>query len=342
MRYRLLESVRQYAEARVGPEAEALRIAHVAFFTALAEEAAPEIVRTRELTWGRRLRAERPNISAALAGASKAGAAEDGLRLAGTLHYFWLDRDHLREGDAVLETLLALPGPVEPLVRALALLAAANLASVLSDESRAERHASEALALYRAEGDSLGAAHALLALAVADDSGGKYERMRDRLGQALPLYRAAGDEFGVRRTLHLLGNAARELGDLGDARKLLREAAALAEFDRFHSAAILHALGDVELEAGEPAAARSTYVESLGLAREVDAHRIACYCIGGLAAVEGSRSLWGIVEALERALDFHLRSTSRSRYERLLPAGETPFVANASPEELIGAALDLA
>src|SRR5205807_10416435 len=113
-RYRLLETVRQYARDRLlagggreerpqgarsggagprdavgGGEGEAVRGRHLDFFLALAEAAEPEL--WRDVAWLERLETEHDNLRAALdwcAGSSP----EAGLRLAGALWWFWYIR----------------------------------------------------------------------------------------------------------------------------------------------------------------------------------------------------------------------------------------------------------
>src|SRR5207248_478608 len=68
MRYRLLETLRQFAGERLHrrPEVNALRDRHAAFFTVLAERAARALVGPDEAQWLGRLEREHDNLRAAL------------------------------------------------------------------------------------------------------------------------------------------------------------------------------------------------------------------------------------------------------------------------------------
>jgi predicted ATPase/class 3 adenylate cyclase len=67
-RYRLLETIRQYAQERLAElgETEALRAAHAAYFVGFGEEAIPNMMGPEGIDWERRLEREFDNIRAAL------------------------------------------------------------------------------------------------------------------------------------------------------------------------------------------------------------------------------------------------------------------------------------
>jgi predicted ATPase/DNA-binding SARP family transcriptional activator len=83
-RYRLLETVRQYAQERLeeSGEAETFRRRHAEFFLALAEEAEPGLVGAQQQEWAERLEEEHDNLRAALSW-SLEREPEAALRLAG-------------------------------------------------------------------------------------------------------------------------------------------------------------------------------------------------------------------------------------------------------------------
>lgn len=93
-RYRLLETVRQYAQDRLrdSGEAEAVRTRHARYFLHLAETAAPHLRGPQQSHWMARLREEQENLAAAMDWCSldEAGNADDGLRLAAATSHYWL------------------------------------------------------------------------------------------------------------------------------------------------------------------------------------------------------------------------------------------------------------
>src|SRR5207245_2216273 len=151
-RYRLLETIRQYARDRLleSGEAAAVRDRHLACFLSLAEQSEPELEGPALLPWLARLERDQDNFRSALgwslsvacpASDSRASGrtthdalppnAEMGLRLAGALWFFWRLRDHWREGGEWLEgALLAAGESASKAARAKALL---GLRGVLLD-----------------------------------------------------------------------------------------------------------------------------------------------------------------------------------------------------------------
>jgi predicted ATPase/DNA-binding SARP family transcriptional activator len=343
-RYRMLETIGEFALERLGDnEVNQVRDAHAEYFLALAEAAEPELRRVRESAWNRLLRAEHPNVAAALAWTADSGQVQLGLRIASALWFFWLDRDYLMSGDHWLSLLLGRPVEIAPAIRAKALLAAANVADVRGDRLRAERHALEALDLCRALHDDAGVAWALLLSSVGNTHRGEHDQGRRKLEEALPLHRSAGDELGARRCLQLLGNLSIELGDYTRARRLLEEVveSARAEGNLFQAAAALHSLADAELEAGATDRAIELYEGALAASRELGAHRISCFCLAGLGAALAVRGeaisaakLWYAVLELEQMLGFRLRS--RTRYERRIQQSHSPpSLPTATDPELV-------
>src|SRR5512132_784809 len=134
-RYRLLETIREYAleKLREAAEEAATREKHLDWCVDLAEQAEPEIHETADAAALDRLQADLDNCRAALGwslGRQDAGSA---LRLASALLDLWTIRADWTEGRDWVERALALPGEVDPGLRAKGLRAAGSLADVLSD-----------------------------------------------------------------------------------------------------------------------------------------------------------------------------------------------------------------
>jgi non-specific serine/threonine protein kinase len=91
VRYRLLETVREFALDRLAArgETESVRWRHAEFYRALAERAEPELRGVEQASWLARLELEHDNLRAALHWAAEAGAPELALHLAGALWRFW-------------------------------------------------------------------------------------------------------------------------------------------------------------------------------------------------------------------------------------------------------------
>ncbi|HEY8693097.1 MAG TPA: NB-ARC domain-containing protein, partial [Chloroflexota bacterium] len=166
-RYRLLETLRQYAAEQLreaGEEAE-LRTRHLQWFLAFAEGAEPELSGADQFAWNDRVEVEHANIRAALGWARLDGHVEASLRLGAALRLWWLRRVHIVEGCEWLEDLLSKAGGRDgPRVRAKALNALAFLRLRQAQLQAAQRHAEEALKLARQSADQSQEALALVSL----------------------------------------------------------------------------------------------------------------------------------------------------------------------------------
>ncbi|HXW82641.1 MAG TPA: BTAD domain-containing putative transcriptional regulator, partial [Acidimicrobiales bacterium] len=141
-RYRLLETVREYAAGLLDSRSETDEACHrlLAWAAALAEESAGALLGPNSSAWLERLELELDNLRAALRWAETGGSAELGLRLATGLVWFWIGRGHGAEGRAWLERLLGAPEVGRGTVRALGLAAAAALASAQHSDTDAVAH----------------------------------------------------------------------------------------------------------------------------------------------------------------------------------------------------------
>ena len=107
MRYRLLETVRQYAQEKLGESGEAgeVRARHRDYYAAMATELESEGLAGLEklLQWAD---IELDNLRAAFAWSRENSDVETALRLVSSLQLFWLTRSRFREGRAAFDTIL--------------------------------------------------------------------------------------------------------------------------------------------------------------------------------------------------------------------------------------------
>ncbi|MEU5863346.1 BTAD domain-containing putative transcriptional regulator, partial [Nonomuraea sp. NPDC047529] len=123
-RYRLLNTIREYAAHRLAEagEAERARRAHLAYFTELAATADPHLRRAEQLEWLLVLDAEHDNIITAVRGAIAEGWAHEAMRLVGAAGYYWFLGGHRAEGAELSVAAASLEGEVPDEVRAMASL----------------------------------------------------------------------------------------------------------------------------------------------------------------------------------------------------------------------------
>ena len=137
LRYRLLETIRQFAAERLaesgGSEADELSQAHCRYFLSVAEAAAAEFVGREQVRWIRRLNAEQGNIWRAVDNAADAADVSEGteqvLRFGTALVRFWAENSQRERALGVLVPVLERPeARADPSLRSAALGSAAIIA----------------------------------------------------------------------------------------------------------------------------------------------------------------------------------------------------------------------
>ena len=288
-RYRLLETLREYAweKLRQAGEEAAMRHRHLMWLRALAEAALPHFRGPEDAAWLDRFEQEVDNVRAALAWSQHEPAeVESGLRLAGSLRQFWYRRGRIGEGRGWLEAALAAGGGSMS-AQAQALGAAGLLALAQNDEERAEALGNQSLTLYRQLGDRHGIGLAIVLLGRIAHSRGDHEHARALTEESLALFQEAGDRLWTAAALSGLGLLAQDRGDYVQAAAFYDDTLALYRelADRYGIAWTLHYLGLVAHASGDRARSTSLLRESLKLRRAIDDTEGMAGCLEVLAAV---------------------------------------------------------
>jgi predicted ATPase/DNA-binding SARP family transcriptional activator/class 3 adenylate cyclase len=164
-RYRLSETIRQYADEKLkeSGEDDATRRRHGAFYLGVVTAKRAPLTQSDE--WLARLKAEDDNLRSALEWAFSAGENVTALRLAAGLFTYWYMSGQLVEGIARLERVLALTSSLRRPARVGALNGLGLLRRQLGDREGSARLYDEAAKLAREIGDALGEAVGALAAA---------------------------------------------------------------------------------------------------------------------------------------------------------------------------------
>ena len=288
-RFTMLETMREYARARLAQRADAplIRQRHATYFLALAEIAIPLTQERPDSAHLAQLDAEYGNQRTALQWMLEQHDSEGSLRLCNGLAPLWDIHGHLSEGRAWLRATLALPSDEASTARADALETASRLAIEQGDWSEATELLTQALVLGRRLGDERRVAqflrtHGWLALMQ-----GAYADSTVLLDESLSLYRSAGDKPGISRVLGLQGQAAYEQLDFARATPLLTESITYSRAigDAIDTAWSLNKLGLVLLHQGDLADADRLLEESLAIFRELTYTRGIAWVLGSLGWV---------------------------------------------------------
>jgi predicted ATPase/DNA-binding SARP family transcriptional activator len=248
-RYRMLETLRQYAAERLldAGEHEEVAARHAHHFHDLAMAAELELRGHGQRDALKRLRREQSNLRAALTWLSGPhGDLDAAEEMAGALGLFWHLGRHL-EGRDVLQGLLKLGGNEEARARALQAVSIVERprACLVHPSPLCAQTAEDSLAIFEAWGDQSRAALSKVLLAVEGVTGAQPERSQTLLTEAEQRFVADGDEWGLGVIGFVRMETALKTGDLDTAIKVGRAAAArFRQLDDFWGlSAILYHLG---------------------------------------------------------------------------------------------------
>ena len=264
-RYRMLETVREYAAERLAATdaTEPLRRRHARYFRRLVDEAWAPIRLAETAHWTARLGAERENLRSALGWATEAGEHEEALRLAEGLWYFWWIRGDLSEGRSWLRRAIdgyeAHVQPPDRLLYSRALGGAARLAWAATEFGEARSLADRAWAALPADAGPLDQGLHLQSLGVISTALEDLPAARGALEQARSRFESLPEGDPWRRdrlaaVLVILGSVHFFEGDYPAASNLYREAMAdcLARNDTEGVALCELYLAHVDLLQGQP------------------------------------------------------------------------------------------
>jgi predicted ATPase/transcriptional regulator with XRE-family HTH domain len=276
MRYRVLETVRLYAEerlvARGADKVAHARRRHAHAFLALAERAEARLLGPAHAHWFARLEAEHANLRSALAWSVvyDTALAE---RLAAALTNFWGMGGYITEGRAWSERVIALGGPnVGSKARPRLLAGSCMFALAQGDLGAVDTRLAE---IGQVEDQHAAAPHIRAGLlyirgALAQRRG-QWAPARAALEQAEALGRAAKFEGFAAMCLQQLAETSLGAGDSAGAYKYASRARALGDavgYTRASGMALL-TLGALAHEAGDLAAARGHFEASARLGQEL-------------------------------------------------------------------------
>jgi len=305
-RFRMLESIREYAWERLVTSADLglIRERHARVYLGLAEAAEAQLQGADQTAWRNRLQREMPNLRVALRWSLDTSQTEHALRAAAALWLFWFVRGFGTEGREWLAQLLAHPSASEPgAARARALFTAGMLAFYQRDYTAGSALHEEGLELQRRLGDLSGIAFALFGLGQVAFDGGDLARSRALHEEALAIRRELGDVSQIAFSMANLGLVVYEQGDTALGRQLIEESLAVRRQlgDGRGTAGGLFTLARISHETGDVAQARALYRESVAIGRQVDDRWALGHVLAGLASLTTTERRWSLALRLQGA-----------------------------------------
>lgn len=293
-RYRLLETVREYAAQKLLDSGEAFTYweRHRDRYIELAESSAVALTGPEQGEWLKRLEEEHDNFRIALEWSLEQRDAVSALRLSGALGRFWSIHGHSNDGRAWLGQALACDPRAPTELRAEATRWAGHLARTQGDLDAAQEYLDLSLALFEQAGDQRGIAAARNALGILANVRGDTVDARAHWKKSLACFRQLADQRGIAAVLANLGLLERTLGAHQRSRELLEESLLILREvgDKGGISSVVNNLAVEAFDRGEFDRAWSLNKESLELDRELDHPRGIAQSTHNLALIA---SEWG-------------------------------------------------
>jgi predicted ATPase/DNA-binding SARP family transcriptional activator len=316
-RYRLLETLREFAREQLANsgEASALRRRHALFFLELAGDA-EAMLRGREAKrWLARLDQEHDNARAALAWSEEADN-ELQMRLAAAWTAYWRVQGHVSEGRRRLAA--ALSGAATPSPARMQCLIQASRLAYFQGDLGFMAPLGEALQIARQHNDLPAQAQVLNSMAVGEAEEGHLLEASRRFEESLGLWQRLGDNrrIAAARTNialcdHYLGNPAAAVAGCEQA------LAILPSEDRRGGLMTLQALAGAEMDLERFEAAEQHLVQGLDIARELQDPVLTSHALRMIASLAASRQLPERALRLVAAAEVHLAERGSEKFAPL-------------------------
>jgi len=354
-RYRLLDTIREYAVERLVSAGEESRMClrHRDCVLALVEDTASRMFRRGDPAWPVRRAifhrgiAEFGNFRTALGTSLEQGHIAEGLRLCTGLLNMWVPHGDQREAATWFDRFLVQDaGEVPPQVRGRALATRADIAFDLQDYDTLLRSAQQSLEISRACGDNFTVPTALRTLGLAAMRAGRLGDAADLIDQAVQAAGTAGNDWEAGIALAASAAIAVRQGKLKSAQRSYEAALeVLTDNNHWGAAQVQYGMGTLARARGDADMAVRHFEEAAEIFRELEAWLEIARCLAGVGWVALSRGDLDLAQArLADSLRLNQACGQRLGVARGLEAFAALAAANQQPDRaarLAGAACQL-
>jgi len=353
-RYRLLDTIREYAAERLAAAGEQPQLAlrHRDCILALVEDTTRGMFNRGAPPWPvrratfRRGIAEYGNFRIALATSLAHAHAEEGLRLCTGLRNMWVPHGDAREAAIWFDRFGTQDGEVSPRVRGRALACRAEIAFDLQDYDTLVRSAQDSLALSRAHDDDFTVPVALRVLGQAAARAGRLGDAAAYVDEAITAAEVSGNDWETGIALAARAAIAVREGKLKSAQRAYEAALeVLSDNNHWGIATVEYGMGTLARARGDDKMAMRYFEDAMEIFRELDAWPEIARCqagIGWIAIAGGELNLAG--ESLAEGLRLNQMCGQRLGIARGLEAFAARAGARPPPElaaQLAGSACQL-
>jgi tetratricopeptide (TPR) repeat protein len=279
-RYRMLETIRDYAREKLvlRDEQMALAEAHAKYFLEMARAGMHGMESPEAAEWMRRLEGAHDDMRGAI-GYGMTSPEHDpilAVRFVAALMGFWLLHGYVTEGRRYVQNALELPGVRDnPFGRGHALYVGAALADSQGFHAAAEQMLDECLAVRRTLDAPVDIAATLSTRSLVMLHTGRAAEARKDESEAVEIFRNLKHQSGEAMALLHLGQIEAHVGNYADARRLVEQAVSIAReigYAEVEGEGEL-TLGQIELNCGDVAGAASKFEHSQEVCRDAEDKR---------------------------------------------------------------------
>jgi predicted ATPase len=341
-RYRLLNTVRQYASAKLAASREVKEAArrHARYMLGLASVSADALHGPDADAWMNQMEDAHADLTVALTW-SKDAEPELCLRLAAAAGPFWEDRGYLTEGRQWLRVALEAADGESP-SRPAACLADGRVAFLQHDFATSRQQLERGLAAAMAAKDEVLQAGVLRILGLLAALTGEGSAATAWLQQSLDIAERLANNEAIAHTLHSFGQSARVLDDDDAAHAYHLRALTVSRVLQSHRLAALSLfhLGTLALRRGELDAAEDQLRESLDWLARLGARVPAAAAVAALGLLAGSHGhyfrglrLLAAAVAFAEASGIRFEQSAVYWFGRDMPARMAALRGSLAPDE---------
>jgi predicted ATPase len=274
-RFKMLDVINEYGQELLEEDREIdrMRRLHAEYFLEHTEEAEKKITSEERNGWLERLETDHGNLRAALMWYGQpSGDIESGLRLAGSLFWFWNLQAHFSEGRGWLKRMLERNKSSSPRpALAKALYAAGGLAFLQGDDKGALPLINQSVMMWRGLGEKRGLAFALIIQGMLAINLNELQKALACEEEAVAIFTELKDRWGMALAYNDLGNVYRQAGQYPEALKFFKKSLKIWKDlkDTWGQPLTLSNLGFLDFLKGSYASARRQLEAALKIQQEV-------------------------------------------------------------------------
>ncbi len=348
-RYRMLETIRQFAQDELEKAGQTNEIQkhHLDYYLRLVETVKPHLgfflTDSEMLSWLPVFALEKDNLRAALNFCeTNLSFVEAGLKMAGSLHWYYFVHNSLSEGREWIDRVLKKTGVISQAVMAQAYLTTGFLACWQGDFVSARASLERSLTLFEAIDERSGVAFSLHGLGFAANGLGEHSQAGRMFTECLRIAREIDDKWLISIALHFIAIGSSFQGDYELARAQFEESIKIMEegkgsmqgvaFSNFH-------LGRISRIHGNFPEAHGYHTEGLQLFVQIGDRRGLGYSFFGFACLAQAQNdphraarLFGVLDAIREKSGPLLEAVLQNEYTQVKTTtqellGEEDFIA---------------